>query len=431
MLQFESAFTRKQATFALAVILSGAVFGLYLWEASPRSIAFERTQCAPWVTNRMIVIAHHQFREATWNNYQNGVGYNGGEAYWCAALDYTLKRLGFQTKFFQSVDTWLDDDSNIQALREGRVHRVITNSLFTFGETASKLHPSLDDPLVRCRVRSYWALGRDWEGNIGTLSYAQSPYNSSTVHEWDLRASLSAWPGRHGTPISMFPHSLITFGESRTLIIKERARRGMIFGKESLGHCHTPLPPFVEKLVDAGFELHTNCPKSTALEGLINHGKISPRAFVMLLRKSAFVIGLGHPVDSPTPLEALANGAAWLNPVSLGETERRYVKKSHAQHQGLKLLGMPYVYNVVLTNMSSVLHAAEMAVANRFHSFVPFWNRVESVSAQVCANLLESDALCDCARAKKVRDDSIDCRGSFYATNSDLFEIHDVLFAPV
>ena len=178
MLQFESAFTRKQATFALAVILSGAVFGLYLWEASPRSIAFERTQCAPWVANRMIVIAHHQFREATWNNYQNGVGYNGGEAYWCAALDYTLKRLGFQTKFFQSVDTWLDDDSNIQALREGRVHRVITNSLFTFGETASKLHPSLDDPLVRCRVRSYWALGRDWEGNIGTLSYAQSPYNS-------------------------------------------------------------------------------------------------------------------------------------------------------------------------------------------------------------------------------------------------------------
>mmetsp|Transcript_15039 Transcript_15039/g.54233 ORF Transcript_15039/g.54233 Transcript_15039/m.54233 type:complete len:308 (+) Transcript_15039:1194-2117(+) len=304
------------------------------------------------------------------------------------------------------------------------------NSLFTSGETASNLHQSLEDPLIRCRVRSYWAVGRDWEGNIGTLADALAPYNDSTLHGWDLRASLSAWPGKYGTPISMFPHSLVTFDRShRTPLRKERARRGLILGKESLGHCHTPLPPFVEKLVDAGFELHTNCPKSTALEGLINHGKISPRAFVMLLRKSAFVIGLGHPVDSPTPLEALANGAAWLNPVSLGETERRYVKKSHAQHQGLKLLGMPYVYNVVLTNISSVIQAAEMAVAVRFHSFDPFWNRVEGVSAQVCANLLESDALCDCARAKAI-EHQIDCRGSFYTTNSDLVEMHDVLLAP-
>ena len=163
---------------------------------------------------------------------------------------------------------------------------------------------------------------------------------------------------------------------------------------------------------------------------MINHGRLSPMAFVMLLRESAFVIGLGNPVYSPTPLEALANGAAWLNPVSWQDTGREHIMSSSSQHQGLKLLGFPYVYNVELSDLKSVLRAAELAVTHRFHSFVPFWNRVESVSAQVCANLLESDALCDCENAK-LTDENVECRGSFYATNSDLVEDNDILFAPV
>ena len=225
--------------------------------------------------------------------------------------------------------------------------------------------------------------------------------------------------------MNTFPHSLVTLGESRSQINKERARCGLILGK----HCHLPLPHFIKQLIDSGFELHTSCSEEIHLKGLTNHGRMSPTSFALLLRKMAFVVGLGHPLDSTTPLEALANGAAWLNSVSWHETDRENVKRSSSQHQGLKLLGMPYVYNVVLSNATSVLNAAESAVANRFHSFVPFWNRVESVSAQACANLLESDAMCDCAKSGSVGR-KIDCRGNFYATNSDLVEDHGILFSP-
>ncbi len=386
--------------------------------------------CAPWIhsNNRKVVIAHHQFAQATWENYQKGEGYKGGEAYWCASLDYTLRHLGFQTEFFTDLDTWLDNQTNVVDLREGRVHRVITNALFTRASDDDGLHIALLDPLVRCRVRSFWGIGADWQGKIGTVGDVRNSVAHAQAYDWDLRSSLSLWPGKYGTPVNTFVHSMITVPEepfSDEQIKQDRGRNGLVFGK----NCRSIMPRFIDALIQGGFHLHVAC-KSASFNapGVINHGYLTPLRFIHLLRNMSFIIGVGEPLDSPTPLEAIANGAAFLNPFKK-VTVRQGGYTVHSQHQGLKTLGMPYVYNVDLDNITDVLSAAERAVRNRFHSFIPFWNRIESVSAQVCSNLVESEALCDCAVARKT-DPQIDCRGSFYATNSGLVEDELSAYAP-
>jgi len=91
-----SFFRADVAILAVALILSCTAIAMRSPVVTPSPFTSRKIQCAPWVVNRTIVIVHGQFRKATWKNYQRGVGYNGGEAYWCASLDYTLKKLGFQ-----------------------------------------------------------------------------------------------------------------------------------------------------------------------------------------------------------------------------------------------------------------------------------------------------------------------------------------------
>ena len=47
----------------------------------------------------------------------------------------------------------------------------------------------------------------------------------------------------------------------------------------------------------------------------VQHGILTPPEFAKLMREMAFVIGAGAPPDGPSALEALANGAAFLNPI--------------------------------------------------------------------------------------------------------------------
>ena len=134
----------------------------------------------------------------------------------------------------------------------------------------------------------------------------------------------------------------------------------------------------------------------------------------MLLREMAAVIGLGFPPDPPSALEALANGAAFVNPLlTLGDTTvtalRARVSLTDAdllfrdpntgrglvpQHRFLAALGPPYVYTVNPRNHSAVVAVAEAAVRQRFASYVPPKHTVESTMSAVCDSLLQDDALC-------------------------------------
>jgi hypothetical protein len=119
-----------------------------------------------------------------------------------------------------------------------------------------------------------------------------------------------------------------------------------------------------------------------------------------LLRTFAFIIGLGDPIISPTPIEGLHVGAAFLNPVGKEGYYPPNYNKAYGQHSALAHLGSPYVYNYPYGDGAAAVEAAEKAVALRFASYVPAPFHVESVVAQVCA-AMSDDAPCTCAHANK------------------------------
>ena len=109
----------------------------------------ELSVCAPFVKrSRKVVLAGF----SSWDEYQSGRGYNGGENYWAASLHYILMQLKFEVEF---VDYTEFLKNRAHELRDGLVHRLIVN------DPASLQHPRLmaiNDSRVTCRVRAlnYW-----------------------------------------------------------------------------------------------------------------------------------------------------------------------------------------------------------------------------------------------------------------------------------
>ena len=121
----------------------------------------------------------------------------------------------------------------------------------------------------------------------------------------------------------------------------------------------------------------------------------------------------------------LSYGVSFLNPIR-GDGEANYT-----QHKALSRLGMPYVYNVNLTDHDGVVQAAEWASRYRFSSYVPAEFRVGSLVDRMCS-LLEDDALCMCPNPLFGDDQldfrlngsvvkEMDCRASAYVKKQPIF----------
>lgn len=59
-----------------------------------------------------------------------------------------------------------------------------------------------------------------------------------------------------------------------------------------------------------------------------------------------------------------------------------------SQHEVLRRLHPPYVYNYHLNDTAQFLAAAQSAYERRFDRFVPKPHRLENVQRAICANLL-------------------------------------------
>ena len=142
-------------------------------------------------------------------------------------------------------------------------------------------------------------------------------------------------------------------------------------------------------------------------------GRVSPDAFARRLQAASFLLGLGRPELSPSPFEALAAGAAFLNArydvVDPGA--RGY------QHDALATLGAPYVYNVQLRDAPAVVAAARKAVRLRFASYVPAAFTRAAVVDRVCRSILEDVGPCLCATPGGAATDA-DCRNASLYTRT-------------
>ena len=107
--------------------------------------------------------------------------------------------------------------------------------------------------------------------------------------------------------------------------------RALLYGKrESV--LHSPnVKAMLSELRNQNFDIHatlwTRATKdaseeelkdyiSSVPEFITNHGYVNQSAFLRLLRSSKVYVGLGSPPEGPAALEAVANGAIFLQPRS-------------------------------------------------------------------------------------------------------------------
>jgi len=126
-------------------------------------------------------------------------------------------------------------------------------------------------------------------------------------------------------------------------------------------------------------------------QGLKNHGFLSQPAFVDALSRSLVLVGVGRPVASPTPYEALCLGVPFINPVlswNLDHPEDRL--QWGVQHGLLKFLDPPYVYNVFKDDIDGFVKAIQASISHPIDRHVLEHMRMTSVAARLRA-IVERD----------------------------------------
>eukprot|EP00756_Hemistasia_phaeocysticola_P051434 Hpha_TRINITY_DN26608_c0_g1::TRINITY_DN26608_c0_g1_i1::g.86125::m.86125/K00744/MGAT5; alpha-1,3(6)-mannosylglycoprotein beta-1,6-N-acetyl-glucosaminyltransferase len=192
-----------------------------------------------------------------------------------------------------------------------------------------------------------------------------------------------------------------------------RGKVALMWGKR--GKYLSPRKELLAALVQAGWEVHCTCsargtfrgkPEECDLpEGVVDHGSLNVTDWRGLLRRAAFILGLGDPLLSPSPVEALAHGATVLLPrfnskdsvcgtlPQVPRGKRSPLPPQETQHDGLAPVGPPYVRIVSLDDTAGVLQAAELAFKERFASHIPVAYTWEAHRQRV-ETMLEDDSIC-------------------------------------
>ncbi|KAJ7265868.1 hypothetical protein B0H12DRAFT_173853 [Mycena haematopus] len=103
-----------------------------------------------------------------------------------------------------------------------------------------------------------------------------------------------------------------------------------------------------------------------------NLGRIQQPLFMEKVAESRVVVGMGRPIISPTPWDALCLGVPYINPIHQWDPENpEDSSKWRSQHPIAALLSEPYVYNVRKGDRRGLVAAVKKAIANPIASYVP------------------------------------------------------------
>ncbi|KAJ7432305.1 hypothetical protein B0H11DRAFT_1940785 [Mycena galericulata] len=113
--------------------------------------------------------------------------------------------------------------------------------------------------------------------------------------------------------------------------------------------------------------------------------------FYAVLSKSVALVGMGDPVISPTPYDALCLGIPFINPIRQWDPQNPNDRSRWStQHDPLRDLSPPYVYNVFRNDREGFLQAIRDAKAHPLESLVLDRMKIESVEYRLGA-ILEHD----------------------------------------
>ncbi|KAJ1620640.1 hypothetical protein T492DRAFT_379357, partial [Pavlovales sp. CCMP2436] len=286
-------------------------------------------------------------------------------------------------------------------------------------DTPRKLESDCDKlalrPDLACKV-GYLAL---W--GTAKLPFASSP--CARRLNITARQALTPYPyppERRNTFLPYWPRNAATT-RAHSPPAEGRGRRGLILGKDvkyfdPSHHQNSNANPqrvrrlprvraLLQALLDAGFELTTSCVPLHACnmpKGVRSMPKLPPEEYAQVLGRFAFMLGTGDPTESPSPLEGMAMGVAFINPTD-GNASLQL--GTGYQHNTIARLGPPFVYNVNFLDTPAVLQAAELTAKHRFPHHLVAEFTPEAAIARACA-WFSSDQECICARARREGDDA-------------------------
>ncbi|KAF7367005.1 hypothetical protein MSAN_00959400 [Mycena sanguinolenta] len=124
---------------------------------------------------------------------------------------------------------------------------------------------------------------------------------------------------------------------------------------------------------------------------ITNVGFMPQTEFYETIARSKVVVGIGRPITSPTAYDALCFGVPFINPI-LGWDKNRPSDKTrwNSQHNTLKHLDPPYVYNVFRDDKEGFVNAVVQATSTPIESFVLPAMRMSAVEVRM-AKILATD----------------------------------------
>ncbi|KAL3056647.1 hypothetical protein OYC64_019179 [Pagothenia borchgrevinki] len=153
-------------------------------------------------------------------------------------------------------------------------------------------------------------------------------------------------------------------------------------------------------------EIHGTVNNRKALPNYVkNHGIVKGTDVQALLRQSKVFVGLSFPYEGPAPLEALANGCAFLNPKlnppqSSLNTKffkgKPNIREIISQHPYAEAIGEPYVWTVDMNNSIEVERALNAILNQTIEPYLPYEFSCEGMLQRVNV-LIEKQDLCSSA----------------------------------
>ncbi|XP_028249403.1 alpha-1,6-mannosylglycoprotein 6-beta-N-acetylglucosaminyltransferase A-like [Parambassis ranga] len=239
--------------------------------------------------------------------------------------------------------------------------------------------------------------------------------------EWSRNHNLMGpFGGLHLIPMqfyTMFPHtpdntflgfvvqSTQSPEETEGLKSIKRQNQALVYGKRAeFWKGKTDYLDAIHKYLD----VHGTVDNSIHIPSYVkNHGIVKGTEVHALLRKSKVFVGLSFPYEGPAPLEALANGCAFLNPrlkPPLSSLNSEFFKSKPntrevtSQHPYAEVIGEPYVWMVDMYNKTDVERAVTAILNQTIEPYLPYEFSCEGMLQRVNV-LIENQDFCSSTRS--------------------------------
>ncbi|KAJ7512749.1 hypothetical protein B0H11DRAFT_1947220 [Mycena galericulata] len=310
--------------------------------------------------------------------------HDGGEVIWSRSTVRALRSLGY---------TYLYTPNNERTIQLYQVFRGLITAMFLdeqesiacFNDPGCIRSPQNPSGIPAWKIFTMnW-----WTGAVGPLA------NKWTLNPEDYRLE-----GKGYAPNNYLGYSIEPGCALRPFIPHaERKRQAYVLAKE-MRYFSPPIRAWEPEFFDAAHEVVADIEFVGGVRGaptpdfpprLKNLGYMASAAFYSELSRSLVLVGVGFPLTSPTPYDALCLGVPFINPVTDWDAADPLNRdKWSVQHGMLKHLQPPYVYHVFKGDRDGFVDAIKQAVEHPIDSYVLDRMTMQAVEERL-ANILSTD----------------------------------------